>query len=508
MAFTDFFKLSQEIPIEEPIGQPEATPVQTEPVQPTVGTIDTFVNKGRKGSYLAVNVNASPEVKKQANAKFVIGFSGYNEFRGKPTKLVTSDNIAEVEAEIYEVAKIFNLTVNSKGIEFAKSTLAGEKYVPPKSDFNVEDLIIPGDVDATVDNLATKFKEILKGTPATDQTKMVGALIDQQLEMLAGEVDDAGKQKLIQDFLAMSSRLYNYSFFNQMMIFFQTRGQAKEVQSYKKWQEMGRQVKRKEEHALGSILIYYPMTVKNKNQQGEVRINPKTGEEDTRVLFRLGNVFDISDTDPLTGEQLAKWKKKNPDRDPYQPISRDVWMSAENEDTDFTAAIRNAALRYADSIDIKIDIGKDTGRAGGWSAGGDIAIDVTSAGIRQLSTIVHELAHELIHWAERKEKGQHKLEYGHKEIETDAEASAYIVMKHFGFDAPSASNYLALKGVDSAGVRKRRTYIQKAVKQIIDGIYANLPDEYKKAKKCLNWYKQSCKAAIQIIRAMYSEKTY
>ena len=184
-------------------------------------------------------------------------------------------------------------------------------------------------------------------------------------------------------------------------------------------------------------------------------------------------------------------KKKNPDKDPYEPIARDVWMDKNNEDTDYTSAIRNAALNYADSMGIKVDVGKDTGSAGGWSAGGDIAISVESGGVRQAKTIIHEIAHELIHWAERKEKGQHKLDYGKKEIETDAEASAYIVMKHFGFDMPTASNYLALHGVDSAGVRKRKSYIQKAVKQIIDGMYANFPDEYKQATKTHNWYKSA-----------------
>ena len=164
MAFRTFFKLSQEIDTpESTVEQPIQQPIQQ---QTTVGTIETFVNKGRKGSYLAVSVNAVPEIKKQANAKFIIGFSGYNEFKGKPTKLVTIDNIAEVEAEINEVAKIFNLEVNSKGLEYAKSTLAGEKYTPKQSKFKAEDLIVPGDVDATVDNLATKFKDILKGIPA------------------------------------------------------------------------------------------------------------------------------------------------------------------------------------------------------------------------------------------------------------------------------------------------------------------------------------------------------
>jgi hypothetical protein len=496
MSFKTFFKLAQ-----EEIVQNEPAPVPTGDVQlgtsppspavQPVGTIDTFVNKGKKGSYLAVSVNADPATKKQANAKFVVGFSGYNEFRGKPTKLVTKENIADVEAEVYQVAQIFNLEVNAKGLEYAKSTLAGEKYVPKQSEFKVEDLIVPGDVDATVDNLATKFKDILKGIPASDQSKTVGNLIDQQLEMLAGEVDDAAKNKLIQNFLAMSSRLYNYSFFNQMLIFFQTRGQAKEVQSYKKWQLMGRQVKRKEDHQLGGILIYYPMMLKNKDSQGQVRINPQTGEEDKFVRFKLGNVFDISDTEPFTGVALERWKKKNDGKNPYEPIARDVWMSGDNEDTDYTAAIRNAAIKFADSVGIQVDLGKDTGTAGGWSAGGNVAINVESAGVRQASTIMHEIAHELIHWAERKEKGKHKLDYGHKEIETDAEASAYIIMKHFGFEVPSASNYLALKGVNSAGVRKRKSYIQKAVKQIIDGIYANFPEEYKQASKTCNWYKSA-----------------
>jgi len=496
MAFKTFFKLAQEDivqnePISVPTGDEQIGHAPATPTVQTVGTIETFVNKGKKGSYLALNVNADPATKKQANAKFVVGFSGYNEFRGKPTKLVTKENIAEVEAEVYQVAKMFNLEVSAKGLEYAKSTLAGERYVPQQSKFKVEDLIVPGDVDATVDNLATKFKDILKGIPASDQAKTIGTLIDQQLEMLAGEVDEAAKNTLIQNFLAMSARLYNYSFFNQMLIFFQTRGQAKEVQSYKKWQMLGRQVKRKEDHQLGSILIYYPMMLKNKDEQGQVRINPQTGEEDKFVRFKLGNVFDIADTEPFTGVALDKWKKKNPDKNPYEPIKRDVWMDGDNEDTDYSSAIRNAALQYADSLGIKVDVGKDTGSAGGWSAGGEIAISVDSSGVRQVKTIIHEIAHELIHWAERKEKGKNKLDYGRKEMETDAEASAYIVMKHFGFDMPTASNYLALHGVNSAGVRKRKTYIQKAVKQIIDGIYANFPEEYKQANKTCNWYKSA-----------------
>ena len=496
MALKTLFKLAQEDIVQnEPISVPTVDPqLGTSPPSPaiqTVGTLDTFVNKGKKGSYLAVSVTADPATKKQAVAKFIVGFSGYNEFRGKPTKLVTKENIADVEAEIYQVAQIYNLEVNNKGLEYAKSTLAGEKYVPQQSKFKVEDLIVPGDVDSTVDNLATKFKDILKGIPASDQAKTVGALIDQQLEMLAGEVDDAAKSQVIQSFLAMSARLYNYTFFNQMMIFFQTRGQAKEVQSYKKWQLMGRQVKRKDDHQLGGILVYFPMTRKKKDEQGKPRIDPMTGKEETYTNFGLGNVFDISDTVPFQGVALDKLKKKNPDKDPYEPIARDVWMDKNNEDTDYTSAIRNAALNYADSMGIKVDVGKDTGSAGGWSAGGDIAISVESGGVRQAKTIIHEIAHELIHWAERKEKGQHKLDYGKKEIETDAEASAYIVMKHFGFDMPTASNYLALHGVDSAGVRKRKSYIQKAVKQIIDGMYANFPDEYKQATKTHNWYKSA-----------------
>ena len=250
MALRTFYKLAQEetIPVNTPVTMPPPVPtgdaqlgdIVPSPTNQTVGTLDTFVNKGRKGSYLAVSVNADPSVKKQAIAKFIIGYSGYNEFRGKPTKLVTTENIAEVEAEINDVARIFNLEVNSKGLDFARSSLSGEKYVPQKSNFNVEDLIVAGDIDTTVDNLATKFKEILKGTPLTDQAKMVGDLINQQLETLAGEVDDAAKQGLIQNFLAMSAHLYNYSFFNQMMIFFQTRGQATKVQSYKGWQGLRR----------------------------------------------------------------------------------------------------------------------------------------------------------------------------------------------------------------------------------------------------------------------------
>ena len=121
MALRTLYKLAQEINTPAPVTAPVPTgdaqlgDIVPSPANQTVGYIDTFVNKGRKGSYLAVSVNADPSVKKQAIAKFIIGYSGYNEFRGKPTKLVTPENIAEVEAEINDVARIFNLEINSKG---------------------------------------------------------------------------------------------------------------------------------------------------------------------------------------------------------------------------------------------------------------------------------------------------------------------------------------------------------------------------------------------------------
>lgn len=94
--------------------------------------------------------------------------------------------------------------------------------------------------------------------------------------------------------LRVAAKFHRYSFNNQMLILCQ-RPDATLVNSYKRWGEIGRQV-RKGERSIG---ILAPSTYREKDET--------TGEEKTRVRgFRVVSVFDIAQTDgdPVPEEPL------------------------------------------------------------------------------------------------------------------------------------------------------------------------------------------------------------
>lgn len=87
-----------------------------------------------------------------------------------------------------------------------------------------------------------------------------------------------------QRMLDMSNRLHAYSFGNVLLINIQRPG-ATMVAGYRRWQELGRQVRRGEK----SIRILAPVVVKKEEKDGD--------EKRVLVGFRGTGVFDVSQTD-------------------------------------------------------------------------------------------------------------------------------------------------------------------------------------------------------------------
>jgi hypothetical protein len=85
--------------------------------------------------------------------------------------------------------------------------------------------------------------------------------------------------------------------------------------------------------------------------------------------------------------------------------------------------------------------------------------------------MVHECAHEILHWEESKMKGVARdIRESRQEKEIDAETTAFIVLQHYGFETKDTPNYLALWKAKGEDVKKRREHISRAVKTIIEGI--------------------------------------
>jgi hypothetical protein len=201
------------------------------------------------------------------------------------------------------------------------------------------------------------------------------------------------------------------------------------VAGFHKWITMKRFV-RKGEHG---IAILAPVLVPEENEDG-IQFEKLVG-------FKTVYVFDISQTD---GEPL-----------PEPPN----WKSPEQN-----ALLTKRLMDFAECRGIQVQLKKLTGDIQGVSTGGIIILS-PEAGTK---TLVHEIAHELLHHKET------RLML-HAERELEAEAVAYVVGKHFGLDGLSSPNYVALHGANAEMIMEHMERIRGIAKEIIQAL-ENTPE--------------------------------
>jgi hypothetical protein len=76
----------------------------------------------------------------------------------------------------------------------------------------------------------------------------------------------------------------------------------------------------------------------------------------------------------------------------------------------------------------------------------------------------------VLHQEERARAGARKRSppvRSHAERETEADATAYVVLRAFGLDAPAPA-YIAWQGGDGAAVLRSMTRIQRAARRILE----------------------------------------
>jgi hypothetical protein len=316
---------------------------------------------------------------------------------------------------------------------------------PPEA--NIEPPTAPKEPSKSDETLEKMHAELEKVITTDKKAQSLIESIEKMIEQVANSTDEAAKQSFIRNFLDFSSKFYNYSFHNQMLIWIQTRGQAQHVAGARQWeQKFGRTVK----DWKSAISILAPARSKKEID------NPETGQKELRerMYFIAKSVYDVSATAPIPGHPKS-----------FEPVSRKDWSKDSNEDVEEIKHLISALEEWAKEQGIKVDIEEMDGEKGGYSAGGKIAINSTFKGINMFSTYVHEVAHEILHWKDKEGKLSSRQQ---KEI--DAETTAYIVLKHFGFETQDTSNYLALWRATGEDVRSRRKNIQKAAMEIINGI--------------------------------------
>src|SRR5215217_4865360 len=110
----------------------------------------------------------------------------------------------------------------------------------------------------------------------------------------AVELLDAGVERILDGeefkrYLAFAARFHRYSANNSLLVLLQ-RPNAIKIAGYKRWQELGRQVRRGEE----GIRILAPIfrTVEDEKSSEKARI---------LCSFKVVKVFDVCQTDPVPG---------------------------------------------------------------------------------------------------------------------------------------------------------------------------------------------------------------
>ncbi|MGO1998082.1 MAG: ArdC-like ssDNA-binding domain-containing protein [Staphylococcus equorum] len=233
----------------------------------------------------------------------------------------------------------------------------------------------------------------------------------------------------INEYLNFQSQFYKYSSRNQLLIGNQYEG-ATAVAPYKKWQELGCNVNKGEK----AIKILVPQERKtfirhDQDKKEVVPINKATKEEkekiknneipvNKQVAFVKGNVFDVQQT--------------NLPKEEYPKVYKELLGEVPNYDEKM-----NNLKDIATSLGIETRQSQDSmeGAKGfyGESQQGDkvIQLNKNNEEKQNVSTMVHELAHGIMHNGEVKQtQGDKPTE--HKEFQ--AEMTALIVGKYMGLE--------------------------------------------------------------------------
>ena len=260
-------------------------------------------------------------------------------------------------------------------------------------------------------------------------------------------------------FLDTMSKFHNYSLNNIHLLKMQNPN-VSQVASFNKWKTDFERTVKKGSKAL-KIWVPYQVKTKISANQNELSFSPSENEmEDKEVTvtrFKLGNVFDVSQTE---GKELPK-------------AINELTGSVKDYEDLYRAA---KAVSMDNQVPISFeDIKKES--ANGYYSPDENRI-VISKGLKGqehiLKTIFHEMAHSDLHRGTNAQYGDDQ----YRKQELQAESVAYVVANHFGFDTSSYSfGYLAIWAKDKNGFEdmvEQLQIVQKEAKSLIDRMDAKL----------------------------------
>jgi antirestriction protein ArdC len=247
---------------------------------------------------------------------------------------------------------------------------------------------------------------------------------------------ESGQSDVLTQYLSAMARFHTYSFGNVMLIARQ-KPDATNVAGIRTWNSLGRFVKRGEK----GILILAPMVGKNRQRNEHAEQAEDGKEPESRLFgFRAVYVFDITQTE---GKDLPTLTE----------VQGDVTGN------------RERLFKFVEAQGIELNYSERIAPAKGLSQGGKITLLLGMQPAEEFSTLVHEIAHEMLHRGERRTLTTKQVR------ETEAEAVAFVVCRAVGLETRTTSaDYIQLWHGDANLLRESMEAVQQTATVILGGI--------------------------------------
>lgn len=287
---------------------------------------------------------------------------------------------------------------------------------------------------------------------------------------------------------------HQLSWLNTILVFLQKKN-ARDVRSKGEWREMGYTPKE------GATPIILAMPAK---------FNKFYGAKYDEIVRRFLEKMEVRSISELTPSQKRKLERLTKYPDPYGgfkeymaydisdlvkgegaeelPVNNFDWYDKDSDESDKEKILIDACIEFGKSIGINsyefVDPSTMGGSRGSASIDGTIKIVDDKKNHGLLSTVVHETAHEIMHWEVVKSKNSAYAKYyrggsalrGSEIVEQEAELCAWIVLSGFGYKYQQQHfNYMANWGMNVSNCNKVFDEILKVADFIFKGMVRNTP---------------------------------
>lgn len=286
--------------------------------------------------------------------------------------------------------------------------------------------------------MARNWKKMSK----EEEDKKRQETIDKAIETMNKGIYEYLDSDRFKTLLDTMSKFHDYSMNNTLLILGQN-PHATHLAGYNKWQQdFNRQVKRGEK----GLMIWMPVEIKVKEKQYvlDEKGNRILGDDGKfkkeevvakKHTFKIGYTFDVSQTEQIEGKEVVELS-------PVKELEGDV--------KDYQALTK--ALMEISPVPITIEAFDGTAKGCYNPLTNEIKIQPEMSEAQTIKTMIHEIAHSIVHSNENLDqlKQKENIEFSKSEREVQAESIAYIVSSHLGIDTSDYSfPYVATWGLST-----------------------------------------------------------